>query len=102
MILLLLQLAVILLDFPVGFFYVVIHELVHDWHLIKEEGPEPWGQGSCPGQRNPWTGGIGDTEVVSAQPAQKVTDWLFLYTGSTTAVKNVTGVDTGPFMSSKN
>lgn len=37
MILLLLQLSVILLNFPVGFFHVVIHELVHDWHLIKEE-----------------------------------------------------------------
>ena len=42
-ILLLLQLPVILLDFPVGFFHVVIHELVHDWHFIKEESPDPGG-----------------------------------------------------------
>lgn len=32
---LLLQLTVILLDFPVGFFHVVIHELVHEWVKIS-------------------------------------------------------------------
>lgn len=35
MIFLLLQLPVILLDFPVGFFHVVIHELVHEWVKIS-------------------------------------------------------------------
>lgn len=34
-ILLLLQLAVVLLDFPVGFFHVIIHELVHEWVKVS-------------------------------------------------------------------
>lgn len=42
MILLLFQLTIILLNFPVGFFHVIIHELVHDWHLIKEGGAVLW------------------------------------------------------------
>lgn len=35
-VLLLLQLSVVLLDLPVGLFHIIIHELVHDWHLVKE------------------------------------------------------------------
>lgn len=35
MIFLLLQFTVVLLDFPVGFFHVVIHELVHEWVKIS-------------------------------------------------------------------
>lgn len=35
MILLLLQFTVILLNFTVGFFHVVIHELVHEWVKIS-------------------------------------------------------------------
>jgi hypothetical protein len=46
MVLLLLQLTVVPLDFPIGFFHVVVHELVHDWCLVKEQSPELIGQGS--------------------------------------------------------
>lgn len=48
---LLLQLPVILFDLPVGFFHIVIHELVHDWQLIKEESREP-----ALAQRGLWAG----------------------------------------------
>lgn len=48
---LLLQLPVILFDLPVGFFHIVIHELVHDWQLIKEESHERGGQKSLPWPR---------------------------------------------------
>lgn len=33
---LLFQLAVVPLDFPIGLFHIIIHELVHDWYLVKE------------------------------------------------------------------
>lgn len=35
MVLLLLQLTVVSLDFPVGFFHIVIHELVHQWVKVR-------------------------------------------------------------------
>lgn len=41
---LLLQLAVVPLDLPISLFHVIIHELVHDWHLVKEVRREPGGQ----------------------------------------------------------
>lgn len=41
---LLLQLAVVLLDLPIGLFHIIIHELVHDWYLVKEVSYEPGGQ----------------------------------------------------------
>lgn len=33
---LLFQLAVVPLDLPIGLFHIIIHELVHDWYLVKE------------------------------------------------------------------
>lgn len=41
---LLLQLAVVPLDLPIGLFHIIIHELVHDWHLVKEVKCKPGGQ----------------------------------------------------------
>lgn len=43
-VLLLLQLSVVPLDLPIGLFHIIIHELVHDWHLVKEVKCKPGGQ----------------------------------------------------------
>lgn len=42
--LLLLQLTVIPLNLPIGLFHIIIHELVHDWYLVKEVSCKPGGQ----------------------------------------------------------
>lgn len=41
---LLLQLTVVPLNLPIGLFHIIIHELVHYWHLVKVVRYEPGGQ----------------------------------------------------------
>lgn len=43
-VLLLLQLPVVPLDLPIGLFHIIIHELVHDWQLVKEVRCKSGGQ----------------------------------------------------------